>query len=204
MVANADTIVVTEDEFTEPFSSPGTFGNANREKTPGETPWLIDNDVEPIRHETGVRRHNVMFQAPFHHFIERVTSEGTCGSGNTEKAPGPLPEMLTSTERMCECKVCGFTFKRSCDLQRHATVHIGEETYSCSFCDKKFPTKCEHETHELHHKGELPQCPVCAGRYVDLQKHMLIHSADSYKHVCSVCQKACRTVATLKQALSTS
>jgi len=77
-----------------------------------------------------------------------------------------------------KCKVCGASFKRQSYLKRHMTVHTGEQPYKCSFCHRKLCTKHEHKMHERHHKGELPQCPVCGGRYVALSKHKLIHSTE--------------------------
>jgi len=130
-----------------------------------------------------------------HHFIEPVISEVSYGSGNRENTRGELPEMFTVTnspvfDDRLQCSVCGFVFKRRRDLERHMTIHTGEKPYKCSFCDQKFRSEYQHKMHELRHKGELPQCPVCGGRYAALKSHMLIHSSDSCKHVCSLCKRA--------------
>jgi len=146
-------------------------------------------DPKPI-HETVLNSHV---------FIEPGTSEGSRRSGMRKNALGECTEMLSGTDSLLQCKVCGFTFKHQRYLKKHMLIHTGDKPHECGFCGKKFRTKNEHKMHELRHKGKLPQCPVCGGRYGVLSRHMLIHSADRCKHVCSVCQKALRSAATLKQ-----
>ena len=97
------------------------------------------------------------------------------------------------------CTVCGMRFLLPAYLKKHTMIHSGKKPHKCSFCDKKFRTQYQHKMHELRHKGLLPQCPVCGGRYACLQSHMLIHSDNSYKHICSVCKKAFRTPGKLKK-----
>jgi len=165
------------------------FGRGNTQKTPGEVRRLTGDAVQPVRDESVLNKH---------HLIEPGTSQGSYRSVNREKT---LDQMSSSPifDNRLQCSVCGFVFKRRRDLERHMTIHTGEKPFKCTFCDQKFRTKHEQNRHELRHKGELPQCPVCGGRYVDLTKHMLIHSTDSYKHVCSVCQKAFRFTHNLKR-----
>ena len=191
VMPNTDAVSVTKHEFPIiPCSSRGTFGCENREKAAGEVTQLTDDIVLPIRHET------VLNQSQF---VASETSGDSYESKHSKNTLGQLPVMSNRVDTRLKCKVCGFVFKRRRNLDRHMTIHTGEKPYSCSFCDQKFRSEYQHKMHELRHKGELPQCPVCGGRYVDLRKHMLMHSADSYEHVCSVCQKAFRLARNLKR-----
>ena len=135
-------------------------------------------------------------------FIEpsTSTSEDLTRNVNVEKSVVAVPQMANSADDGTRhpCKVCGMMLKTQRCLERHMSIHTGEKPHKCSFCDMKFRLKSEHTKHELRHKGLLPQCPVCGGRYACLQSHMLIHSDDSYKHICSVCKKAFRTPGKLK------
>ena len=99
-----------------------------------------------------------------------------------------------------QCKICGFRFKQQSRLQRHINVHT--RPYKCSFCNRKFPHEHLRKMHERSHKGTLPQCPVCGGRYVCLQKHMEVHNVDTVdtvKHVCSICKKGFKKEKGLKK-----
>jgi len=98
--------------------------------------------------------------------------------------------------RPYECKICGFKFTHERWLKKHLNIH--SRPYKCTFCNRKFPHECLRKMHERIHKGTLPQCPVCGGRYVCLQKHMEIHNVDTVKHVCSVCKKVFRAARYLK------
>ena len=129
------------------------------------------------------------------------TSEDSSGNMKNEKTLGEVTERShgSHSERRHQCNVCGKMFEFRSAVTRHMTIHMAEKPYKCSFCDRKFRVKWFCERHELGHKGELPQCPVCGGRYVHLKSHMLIHSDNNYKHICSVCKKAFRMAGTLRK-----
>ena len=187
-VPKTDVMVITRRESTEPCSTRGTFERGNTQKTSGEVPHLPVDAVEPKRDEAVLNKHRL---------FEPGTRQGSYRSVNREKRLDKMPSSPVSDDRL-QCSVCGFVFKHQRYLVKHMTIHTGKKPFKCSFCDQKFRTKHQHKMHELRHKGELPQCPVCGGRYVNLTKHIRIHSTDSYKHVCSVCQKAFRLAYNLK------
>ena len=144
-----------------------------------------------------------------HQLVEPSTSEDSCSNVNKEKTMDERSHSSYSERRLLsmektvgevsdrshnrkhQCDICGKKYRFPKDLKIHIMRnHTGEKPFSCSFCDKKFATNHQRKMHELHHKGLLPQCPVCGGRYVALQKHMLIHSVDSCKHTCTICKKS--------------
>ena len=133
------------------------------------------------------------------------SSQGSARTDDGENICRKLPEMPSSavTRKKYQCKECGFSFVTPHKLASHERIHTGEKPFSCSFCDMKFRTKYPLKMHELHHNNELPQCDLCGGRFVHLRAHMRTHSATSYKHACSVCQKRFLNSAKLREHMVT-
>jgi len=116
----------------------------------------------------------------------------SAGNENTEKMheqEPAVPRSLTDERKKFECSICAKKFDRQCKLQIHLDMHDGKIPFKCRFCDKKFTTGWHCRKHEQRHTGDLPQCKVCGGRFVSLEKHMLVHSEVREKHVCSECGK---------------
>jgi len=173
-------------------TSRGSHESEIRENTVGEVPQLNSDSVDPNRHAVVLSNS---------HLTGLGKSQGLSKTGIRENTLCKIQEMFHSADadRRHQCKVCGLRLKAD-SLRKHMEIHAGEKPYKCSFCDKKFRSKYNHTTHELWHKGELPQCLVCGGRYTNLQTHMLTHddSVDKNKHVCSVCKKGFRIARYLK------
>jgi len=143
------------------------------------------------------------------HVVEASTNHGSSRADGGENAPRQILEMprrADAGERRREklqCTVCGKWFARYY-LKTHMGLHSGKKPYSCSFCDMKFRLNETLKWHELGHKGELPQCDLCGGRFVSLNKHMInVHSGANYKYACSVCKKGFRMQAKLKTHMLT-
>jgi len=102
------------------------------------------------------------------------------------------------------CTMCDTTFRTQRILVRHLEkFHTGKKPYSCSFCDKKYRAKHCLKLHELRHKGELPQCRLCGGRFAALDEHMRTHFPTDHKHFCSVCKRGFCSNKTLKSHMFT-
>jgi len=186
MDTNSHVAVICKPGFIEPSSN--EVSRVGRENVV-ETPQSTSYSVQPKECQ----------------LIEPSTSEGSSRNMNKERTLGEIPERSHSShsEKRHRCNVCGKKFEFRCRVTKHMTVHMREKPYKCSFCDRKFRQKWFCEKHERGHKGELPQCPVCGGIYVNLHAHVLIHSDDNYKHICSVCEKAFRVPCKLKEHMLT-
>ena len=120
----------------------------------------------------------------------------SCGNNTVDGVAETMRDALVGDNT--RCNVCGRKFLLRKYLLNHMTIHTGEKRHKCSFCDMKFRLRYQRTLHELGHKGLLPQCNLCGGRYVSLSAHMMVHSTDNFKHVCSLCQKAFRRAGKLK------
>merc|ERR1712029_725057 len=65
------------------------------------------------------------------------------------------------------CLTCNKTFLTKSYLEKHKTIHSGEEPYSCTHCDKRFTTKGNLKQHENIHSGEKPfSCSICKKTFI--------------------------------------
>ena len=188
VVPNRPIDVRSTSQLVTPAMNQSAFLSTNQEAVVGATPRSTNITVEP----------NVPTSVEKEH---QTTGTSNHGWPQNEHIDEMLREQLLYTVDDVgrpKCGLCGVVFKRVRYLERHISVHTGEKPHKCSFCNEKFRTTYECDKHELRHKGLLPQCPVCGGRYVSLQKHMLVHSDSNRTHICSVCQKAFRLAGTLR------
>uniref|UniRef100_A0A8C6TI92 C2H2-type domain-containing protein n=2 Tax=Neogobius melanostomus TaxID=47308 RepID=A0A8C6TI92_9GOBI len=98
------------------------------------------------------------------------------------------------------CQVCGYIFRSSTLLTKHALSHLDNPKRKCGVCGKQFESSEELKTHlETHQK--LHQCEIC-GRYfvsfVSLQKHIDTHRIEKPCQ-CNICQKVFASNKLLKE-----
>lgn len=83
-----------------------------------------------------------------------------------------------------ECDICGKTFSKPCQVQRHRRIHTGERPYKCSSCPKSFTQNSTLQMHMKHHTGDRPHsCPHCDYSFTqkcNLQTHLKrVHQLDT-------------------------
>jgi hypothetical protein len=106
-----------------------------------------------------------------------------------------------------KCYQCSSFYSTTSELNRHIeSVHY-EESYSCPDCPENFSRKDNLLRHEKNfHKPAANKysCEMCGNQYVrqdDLLRHMTVHSNDSKKLVCTLCDTAFRFKFDLKRHL---
>ncbi|XP_012282703.1 zinc finger protein 236 [Orussus abietinus] len=94
--------------------------------------------------------------------------------------PGRGPKAKASKE----CDICGKTFTKPCQVERHRRIHTGERPFKCELCAKSFAQKITLQTHRKHHTGDRPHpCPHCDHSFTqkgNLRTHLRrVHRLDT-------------------------
>ena len=72
--------------------------------------------------------------------------------------------------RMLFCYLCPFRCAVVWNLEAHAAMHLGIQSYKCSFCEKVFILKKARNAHEKRYHSELV-CTYCKKEFEKLKKY---------------------------------
>ncbi|XP_029032628.2 zinc finger protein 236-like isoform X2 [Osmia bicornis bicornis] len=83
-----------------------------------------------------------------------------------------------------ECDICGKTFTKPYQVERHKRIHTGDRPYKCDLCTKSFAQKSTLQMHQKHHTGDRPYaCPYCEYSFTqkgNLRTHVRrVHQLDT-------------------------
>lgn len=171
---NHDQAVTATTTITETEATHELVSSNNLEETRNNL--IIPTQIENIQRLQQQQLNDIMSLVE----ISTINSVNEIPSVNGEikatvnKSNGKTQIMKNQSKK--ECDICGKTFMKPCQVERHKRIHTGERPFKCELCSKSFAQKSTLQIHQKHHTGDRPHpCPYCDYSFTqkcNLQTHL--------------------------------
>eukprot|EP00111_Clytia_hemisphaerica_P004351 TCONS_00012440-protein len=107
-----------------------------------------------------------------------------------------MSEHSTTGKKPFRCGICGRCYSIPEVLERHLEIHLDDQSFVCTVCEKKFLRLQTYEKHILTHKSlqKLFLCEVCDKKFTkaeNFEKHIRTHISDTTQETlqCGNCRE---------------
>ncbi|KAM7376840.1 hypothetical protein PAMA_013552 [Pampus argenteus] len=129
-----------------------------------------------------------------HAWKHTAEAQCVCGvCGEHFESVEELKRHLQTYQKIHECSYCGKSFFTVTGLNRHTTLHTGNQPFKCDVCHKSFAHMSSLSVHHWVHVEDKPhKCDICLkafGLKAHLKAHMKVHTGRDRYH-CHICGKS--------------
>merc|ERR1712179_544834 len=84
-----------------------------------------------------------------------------------------IRQMIEKSDGIWNCKVCGKTGARICNIKEHGERHIEGMSHDCHICNKSFPNRPGLRSHIKNYHSELLSWDPCGKSGMNKQEYYM-------------------------------